>query len=98
MPHDQRSRHPKSKAGAFEALGREKWIEQVLADFFRNSWTAIVDGHSRTLAAATKNRPDANDDIRVGRRGFSGVSDQIAEDLGQLAGKSAHHDGRLALA
>src|ERR1700733_13215329 len=88
MSHKNRSGNPKSQTRAFETFGCKEWIEKLISDFLRDARSAIMNGNSRAFPIAAMSGPDSNNNIRSRGRSFSCISNQIAEDLGQLSWKS----------
>ena len=51
-----------------------------------------MDCDARTFASCAMDGLDANCNFGIGRRSLGGVPNQIAKDLGKLAGESANSD------
>src|SRR5215472_14598166 len=93
MPGDEGSCDPESESRSTQFLGGEKGIEDVFVDFLGDSAAAIVNGDAVPGTSCATYGVEADRNIGSWGRGFNRVAQQVAENLGELAGEARDLSG-----
>ena len=96
VPEDQRPGHPQSQARSLQLLGRKERIVHLFLNACRYPGSFVVNGDARTFFPGAMRRAHSNRHLRTRWRCLGGISQEIAEHLGQLPGESLN--GRQSVA